>query len=447
MNDMFQGMTSFNGDISNWDVSIVKKMNRMFSGATSFNVDISKWDVSRVTGMDYMFSFAMAFDRDLSNWDVSSVTNMDFMFNHADKFKHSLCGAAWVNSRASKTDMFYASRGTISPTKCQTQGSISGATFSAHSLSELKNAIRACLSTSPKGDCSMTMYGPMGDWDVSRVSDMRYLFAGEESFNADISNWDVRKVRDMTGMFTGAKMFNGDISKWDVSRVTSMDNMFWDAKAFKQALCGSAWVYSDATRKDMFKRSFGTISSKVCHPISHNSMNRELIRQTTEEPNTGSSCPKCGSFKKSGRTSCCAPGGAWFKSCGGSSGNGRFSHTWVEGVQACKPTVTAASISVCDKCGSIGKSGKASCCGRGGSWFRNCGSVGNAKFQYTWYEGIQACSAQSFIGQQLDGDQEEATATTKSSTILVTSPPVDAATGCEKLLSIIVCSLLLIVAP
>ena len=32
-----------------------------------------------------------------------------------------------------------------------------------------------------------------------------------------------------------------------------------------------------------------------------------------------------------------------------------------------------------------------SCCGRGGSWFRNCGSDGNAKLHYTWSEGIHAC--------------------------------------------------------
>ena len=34
-----------------------------------------------------------------------------------------------------------------------------------------------------------------------------------------------------------------------------------------------------------------------------------------------------------------------------------------------------------------------SCCGRGGSWFQNCGRAGNRKLQHTWYEGIQACKA------------------------------------------------------
>ena len=53
--------------------------------------------------------------------------------------------------------------------------------------------------------------------------------------------------------------------------------------------------------------------------------------------------------------------------------------------------VTATPIRpFCRKCGT-GKAGKLSCCGKGGSWFRNCGSTGNSKLGHTWYEGIQVC--------------------------------------------------------
>ena len=50
---------------------------------------------------------------------------------------------------------------------------------------------------------------------------------------------------------------------------------------------------------------------------------------------------------------------------------------------------------VCVKCGTIAKSGKISCCGRGGSWFSNCGGAGNAKLGHAWHDGIQACKARS----------------------------------------------------
>ena len=71
-------------------------------------------------------------------------------------------------------------------------------------------------------------------------------------------------------------------------------------------------------------------------------------------------------------------------------------------------TATTKTIisSVCSKCGTIGKSRKTSCCGRGGSWFRNCGASGNPKFDHTWSEGIQTCEAltqsKPGIAQHLD---------------------------------------------
>ena len=49
-------------------------------------------------------------------------------------------------------------------------------------------------------------------------------------------------------------------------------------------------------------------------------------------------CPKCAVIEKSGKLSCCAPGGAWFNNCG-ASGNSNTNHTWVEGMQACKDAV------------------------------------------------------------------------------------------------------------
>ena len=46
---------------------------------------------------------------------------------------------------------------------------------------------------------------------------------------------------------------------------------------------------------------------------------------------------------------------------------------------------------VCPKCGVAKKSGKRSCCARGGAWFENCGDVSDTQFDHTWAEGIKAC--------------------------------------------------------
>ena len=73
--------------------------------------------------------------------------------------------------------------------------------------------------------------------------------------------------------------------------------------------------------------------------------------------------------------------------------------------------MTTTTSVLCPKCGIIKKSGKRSCCGRGGSWFGNCGSAGNTKLHHTWYGGAQACKtmteSNAFIGQKLHGVQHK----------------------------------------
>src|SRR5574344_269744 len=73
---------SFNGDISEWDVSNVKVMFEMFQGS-NFNGDISKWNVSNVKDMSCMFRIS-DFNQDISDWDVSSVEDMSWMFSKSN---------------------------------------------------------------------------------------------------------------------------------------------------------------------------------------------------------------------------------------------------------------------------------------------------------------------------------------------------------------------------
>ena len=120
MSKLFYKKDTFNYDLSNWDVSRVTDMRGMFAYTLSFNQDLSKWDVSRVTTMVAMFRDAASFNQDLSNWDVSRVINMSGMFEGANSFQQTLCGAAWVKSKASKVDMFTHSLGSISDTVCGT---------------------------------------------------------------------------------------------------------------------------------------------------------------------------------------------------------------------------------------------------------------------------------------------------------------------------------------
>ena len=79
--------------------------------------------------------------------------------------------------------------------------------------------------------------GDISTWDVSRVTDMSYLFcalqeswtpfecdSNRQSFNADISGWDVSKVTSLEGIFMGTTSFDlTHITQWNMSQVRIFD--------------------------------------------------------------------------------------------------------------------------------------------------------------------------------------------------------------------------------
>jgi surface protein len=77
---------------------------------------------------------------------------------------------------------------------------------------------------------------PIGNWDISGVSDLSSMFSGASSFNQSLENWDVSGVTDMDYMFYEASAFNQPLENWDVSGVTSMRYMFGGASSFKQPI-------------------------------------------------------------------------------------------------------------------------------------------------------------------------------------------------------------------
>ena len=49
---------------------------------------------------------------------------------------------------------------------------------------------------------------PLNKWNVSNVTNMRYLFNNAWSFNQPLNKWNVSKVTDMNSMFNDASSFN-----------------------------------------------------------------------------------------------------------------------------------------------------------------------------------------------------------------------------------------------
>ena len=93
---------------------------------------------------------------------------------------------------------------------------------------------------------------PIGNWDVSKVTDMRSMFTEAMSFNQPIGNWDVSKVTDMHEMFAGATSFNQPIGSWRVNKVIDMSQMFTQAESFNQPI-GDWNVSKVETMEEMFR--------------------------------------------------------------------------------------------------------------------------------------------------------------------------------------------------
>jgi len=171
MSYMFKDATTFNSDISHWDVSNVKDMTGMFDRTTSFNQPIGNWDVSNVKDMRGMFEYATSFNQPIGNWNVSDVTDMSYMFYYAESFNQPI--EDWNVSTV--TDMGYM----------------------------FENAT--------------SFNQPIGNWNVSKVTDMQYMFNDVTSFSSEnydnlLMNWSQLNLQNSV-YFEGTTYCLGENAK------------------------------------------------------------------------------------------------------------------------------------------------------------------------------------------------------------------------------------------
>ena len=273
MTSMFERAIYFNQDISSWGFSQATTLNSMFRFATEFNnngqplddmefcqssdVDMSKmfenatkltvslnnWNVSRVTNFSRMFYNALIFNNNDGTgmyWtlcqDPTKSINMSSMFESATKFNQQLVAPteypnAWKTGRVTNMSNMFKNSGFL------------------HSGGEISS-----LDTSNVTDMSYMFAGtqfnkPIGQWDVSKVTNMSAMFKNNTKFNnyasPNLKDWDVSKVTNMSAMFDGATRFNKDLGDWNTKSVTDMSFMFQGATKFNQDLSG--WDTSNVT--------------------------------------------------------------------------------------------------------------------------------------------------------------------------------------------------------
>jgi surface protein len=284
---MFRGATSFNQNISGWNVSnVTVSMQSIFEGATSFNQNLSAWNVSNVTNMRSMFAGATSFTAaGLNQWTPTTATLMDNMFDGTSAaytnttssglFLTDLSG--WP-STASKTD-FFSPNGTTDTTLTDPKspfylykGTSMVLTFSGTPTITLP--IRGAIGTvqvdygngtrvsSLSGTVSglvkvygnFTEFGENGWADVTKLqsviswpstlTNLSYAFMNAWLLTSVPSTLPSSVTR-LESTFRRATSFNQDLSTWNTVNVTYMGATFMDAIAFNGNISG--WNVSNVT--------------------------------------------------------------------------------------------------------------------------------------------------------------------------------------------------------
>ena len=78
----------------------------------------------------------------------------------------------------------------------------------------LRAALKLWLDPSTR-EQAVARFGAIGDWDVSRVTDMSDLLYCQSEFNEDLSRWDTARVESMSATFCGARSFNQPLEAWN----------------------------------------------------------------------------------------------------------------------------------------------------------------------------------------------------------------------------------------
>jgi surface protein len=301
MGQMFYRASNFNQYIGNWDVSNVTNMSQMFFDATTFNQDLSGWCVSNFRFRPSSFSFNSALEesnqpvwgtciivritnngaKDITKnsatigGDISAtketVTERGIVYVNKDLNTNPRIGETEVNKvvlgdgiGTFDTNITNLKQGTnyIYRAYAITASGVTYAQTLEFRTLGLKLITQANIQTAVNDwdnnpTAAEAIYGHIKDWDVSNVTDMKYLFRYKSHFNEDISSWNVSNVTDMNQMFFLATRFNQDIGDWNVANVTEMSDMFSRATNFNQNLNG--WCVSNINSEPSSFSSFTSL--------------------------------------------------------------------------------------------------------------------------------------------------------------------------------------------
>jgi surface protein len=212
-------------------------------GCTSITTinNINKWDVANVTYFRSMFRECSNFNDNVGNWNVSNATSIALMFyGNSTAAPYGVFNNGGSDSiknwdTRNVTDMIYTFG--IQPSFNQPVGdwNVSSVTDMQQMFNSYWNgALGTSLGTFTNGNSNS-----IETWNTGNVTNMNGMFSGQGLFNRNIGGWNMSKVTNTGYMLQSLNFNNGgssDINNWDVSKVTTMSRMFQSAFNFNQPL-------------------------------------------------------------------------------------------------------------------------------------------------------------------------------------------------------------------
>lgn len=207
----FGGPFVANPSFASWNVSGIEEFDNMFRG-TSFNQDISSWNMSSAIDIGAMFAFCPSFNQDISGWNVSNVTSFSTLFRQATSFNQNL--DSWdVSSGNLFISTFQGSNVTLS-------------TLSSWDMS-------SATSVSKMYQSALHIHSGISSWDMSNITSISSMFNSSTGVIPDITGWTTSSFEIIGGAFANTN-FNQNISVWDTSSVTGIGSMFQNNTAINQ---------------------------------------------------------------------------------------------------------------------------------------------------------------------------------------------------------------------
>ncbi len=274
---MFSNASKFNKPIGKWNVSNAKFMNAMFSNASKFNQPIGNWDVSNVTNFDFMFWKAAEFNQDISNWNISDVSKKYNVFCYSDSIENKnkplpLQDKEYIIENVNLlsdidgddiNDIILTAKSLNNQINAQ---NIARRNIMKKQLTELFNlrdyiankfvdstAIQelqskadqlfALIDKELNNPANFELYKaiitPKNKYELKQY--IKYYLKYTQTGNL---NWlDISKVTNLEALFEYKTEFQGDVSLWNVSHVTNMGALFKDCTKFNGDI--SKWDVSN----------------------------------------------------------------------------------------------------------------------------------------------------------------------------------------------------------